>query len=102
MLFKGASQCCTPVSVKRPSLPRSLPLSSSLYACEAHQSHTMVRCDVCVPASKKIAIIQFSVIWCSCVYVSIFEVQTCAVGSADFMLFITVQLLKRVMIKAAR
>lgn len=49
MLFKGASQCCTPVSVKGPSLSFALSFSSSLYACasEAHQSYTMVRCDEC-------------------------------------------------------
>lgn len=49
MPFKGASQCCTPVSVKGPSLSHCLSLSSSLYAClcEAHQSPSMVRCDEC-------------------------------------------------------
>lgn len=49
MLFKGASQCCTPVSVKGPSLSFAPSFSLSLYACasEAHQSHTTVRCDEC-------------------------------------------------------
>lgn len=80
MLFKGASQCCTPVIVKGPSLSLSLCLSLALclflhlfmLMCLKLISHILQSDVMSVPASKKITIILF--LWFSalaCMFASV-------------------------------
>lgn len=63
MFFKGASQCCTPVSVKGPSRRRLL-LSLSLCACasEAHHHTTGAPCS-CACCWLHVCWLVFCVFW---------------------------------------
>lgn len=93
MLFKGASQCCTPVSVKGPSLSfSSLSFSSSLHACvsEAHQSHTTVRCDECSFLKENHRYL-LCVIQCTCLCVCLYWTfkHKSLLCSVDFMSLIS-------------
>lgn len=54
MLFKGANQCCTPVSVKGPSLSLSLFLHLFMLMCLKLISHILWSDVTSVPLSKNI------------------------------------------------